>query len=213
MPSLHEELTFRGVWWVLLALAIDRTDGEGVQWKALAVTTLLFGSVHAVDLSVDGGWRHRLAVLRGDDSVGMLLRTAASDWPSGVDSDPRALACEPRHLYVPGFGTLDLIAEPDFRRRSQGSGTYDRCCQAKTAIDSATKIRSYSRKKMSPFQVRHPRPCPHFRRLLNCSANLTAPSKLVAPTKTSRYQSHRAHPALNSRHQLAERRMHLHRHL
>lgn len=57
MPGLHEEMTFRGVWWVLLAAAIDRRDGEGIPWGTLAVTTLLFGSVHAIDLSVADGLR------------------------------------------------------------------------------------------------------------------------------------------------------------
>lgn len=50
MPGFHEELTYRGLWWVLLAYAIDpgRTDAGKIPWRTLAVTTILFASVHAI---------------------------------------------------------------------------------------------------------------------------------------------------------------------
>ncbi len=56
MPGLHEEMTFRGLWWVLLLPVLDsaaRTSGR-MPWGTLAVTTILFGSVHAIDLSPAG---------------------------------------------------------------------------------------------------------------------------------------------------------------
>jgi membrane protease YdiL (CAAX protease family) len=56
MPGLHEELAFRGVWWVLLALALDPgqiNEGKIPRWTLFA-TTLLFGAVHAIDLTPQG---------------------------------------------------------------------------------------------------------------------------------------------------------------
>ena len=56
MPGLHEELAFRGVWWVLLAFALDPgqiSEGKIPRWTLLA-TSLLFGAVHAIDLTAQG---------------------------------------------------------------------------------------------------------------------------------------------------------------
>lgn len=56
MPGLHEELTFRGLWWVLLLPVLDRGRAPGgrLPWETLAATTILFGSVHAIDLTTAG---------------------------------------------------------------------------------------------------------------------------------------------------------------
>lgn len=55
MPALHEELTFRGLWWVLLLPVLDGDrKGTGLPWGTLIVTTILFGSVHAIDLTPTG---------------------------------------------------------------------------------------------------------------------------------------------------------------
>ncbi|MFT3811233.1 MAG: CPBP family glutamic-type intramembrane protease [Micropepsaceae bacterium] len=58
MPGLHEELTFRGLWWVLLLPVLDGgRAGQGrLPWGTLAVTTILFGSVHAIDLTPAGAF-------------------------------------------------------------------------------------------------------------------------------------------------------------
>lgn len=55
MPGLHEELTFRGVWWILLTRALEPAKAEtGIPWRTLATTTILFGAVHAIALTPTG---------------------------------------------------------------------------------------------------------------------------------------------------------------
>jgi uncharacterized protein len=56
-PGLHEELTFRGLWWVLLARSLDpgRIAAGKIPWWTLAATTTLFGSVHAIGWDAAGG--------------------------------------------------------------------------------------------------------------------------------------------------------------
>lgn len=56
MPGLHEEMTFRGLWWVLFALALDpgRTTAGKFPWWTLAATTMLFAAAHAIDLTPQG---------------------------------------------------------------------------------------------------------------------------------------------------------------
>lgn len=56
MPGISEEIAYRGVWWIVLALALDRAaiDNGTTPWAALVVTTLLFASVHSLSLSDTG---------------------------------------------------------------------------------------------------------------------------------------------------------------
>jgi hypothetical protein len=59
LPGLSEEPAYRGVWWILLAAAIDRTalaNGR-IPWATLAVTSLLFGCVHGLGLTGEGALR------------------------------------------------------------------------------------------------------------------------------------------------------------
>lgn len=59
MPGLHEELTFRGLWWVLFAFALDpgRIAQGKIPWWTLAATTVLFAAVHAIDLTPQGAFK------------------------------------------------------------------------------------------------------------------------------------------------------------
>lgn len=56
MPGLHEEMTFRGLWWILFAVALDpgRIAEGKIPWWTLATTTVLFAAVHAIDLTPQG---------------------------------------------------------------------------------------------------------------------------------------------------------------
>jgi uncharacterized protein len=75
LPGLHEEITYRGVWWVLLAAALDRdriADGR-MPWWTLAVTSILFGAVHAVDYTAAGGLSVELPALLATSVSGLLF--------------------------------------------------------------------------------------------------------------------------------------------
>jgi len=56
MPGLAEETAYRGVWWIVLALALDRPaiDNGTTPWSTLIVISLLFASVHSISLSESG---------------------------------------------------------------------------------------------------------------------------------------------------------------
>jgi hypothetical protein len=56
LPGIDEELSFRGVWWALLAASLDpsRAETGRVPWTTLAITSLWFGWVHAAGVSDAG---------------------------------------------------------------------------------------------------------------------------------------------------------------
>lgn len=84
MPGLHEEMTFRGVWWVLLAAVLDRGEREdSFPWWTLIATTLLFGCVHAVDVTETGiriEWLFLAATLVSGLLYGLLQGLGRALW-------------------------------------------------------------------------------------------------------------------------------------
>ena len=86
LPGLHEELTFRGVWWVLLGAMLDpeRVSEDRIPWRTLAATTVLFASVHAVDFAVDGAlsidWLYFAATSISGLSYGLLQAIGRAVW-------------------------------------------------------------------------------------------------------------------------------------
>lgn len=57
MPGLHEEFTFRGLWWIVIAQSLERETveaGKIPRWTLLA-TTAWFAAVHGVDWSAAQG--------------------------------------------------------------------------------------------------------------------------------------------------------------
>lgn len=85
LPGLHEELTFRGVWWVILAVALDpgRIAEGKTPWRTLLVMTTLFGAVHAIAfnggaLSVD--WLFFAATAASGLLYGLLQGAARAVW-------------------------------------------------------------------------------------------------------------------------------------
>jgi hypothetical protein len=86
LPGLHEELTFHGVWWVLFALALDPgriADGK-IPWWTLLATTVLFGAVHAVDLTQQGAltinWPFFAATAMSGFLYGLLQGIGRTVW-------------------------------------------------------------------------------------------------------------------------------------
>lgn len=86
MPGLHEETTFHGLWWVLLALALDpgRIASGKIPWWTLVATTLLFGAVHAVDLTPLGAltinWAFFAATAMSGFLYGLLQGIGRAVW-------------------------------------------------------------------------------------------------------------------------------------
>ena len=56
LPGIDEELSFRGVWWVLLAASLDpgRIEAGRIPWVTLVIVTLWFGWVHAAGVDAAG---------------------------------------------------------------------------------------------------------------------------------------------------------------
>lgn len=88
MPALDEELSYRGLWWALIATTLDRGDaqGRGAQWLAWVVTLILFVCAHAVGYSASTGitYSPMAAVTSGISGalLGWLVLVGRSVWPA-----------------------------------------------------------------------------------------------------------------------------------
>jgi membrane protease YdiL (CAAX protease family) len=85
LPGVQEELSFRGVWWVLLLSAFQNpTNSDRFPRETLVVTTILFGSVHALHILPGGGisidWLIFAATATSGFFYGLIQANGKSLW-------------------------------------------------------------------------------------------------------------------------------------